>query len=101
MSPEIMETVETEVNGDGLGVLAGSCPVPISSHKEITLAHGSGGKLTQQLIQKMVLPQFNNELLAPLHDGAVFTFNGLRLAFSTESVVVNPIFFPGGDIGEL
>jgi hydrogenase expression/formation protein HypE len=79
----------------------GSCPVPISDHAEIVLAHGSGGRLSHQLIQKMVLPQFRNDLLEPLHDGAVFTLNGTKFAFSTDSFVVNPIFFPGGDIGKL
>ncbi|MDB6111382.1 MAG: hydrogenase expression/formation protein HypE [Pedosphaera sp.] len=79
----------------------GSCPLPITDHQEIVLAHGSGGKLTQQLIQRMVLPHFKNELLNPLHDGAMFSVNGTKLAFSTDSFVVNPIFFPGGDIGEL
>jgi hydrogenase expression/formation protein HypE len=49
----------------------------------------------------MIVPQFKNDLLEPLHDGAVFTLDGVRLAFSTDSYVVNPIFFPGGDIGEL
>jgi hydrogenase expression/formation protein HypE len=78
-----------------------SCPIPISDHKEIVLAHGSGGKLTHQLIEKMVLPQFRNDLLAPLHDGAIFSIQGAKLAFSTDSFVVNPIFFPGGDIGKL
>jgi hydrogenase expression/formation protein HypE len=65
------------------------------------LAHGSGGKLSHQLIEKMVLPQFRNELLEPLHDGAIFSLNGQRVAFSTDSFVVSPIFFPGGDIGKL
>jgi hydrogenase expression/formation protein HypE len=82
--------------GEGL-----SCPVPITDYKNVLLAHGGGGKLTQQMIQKMFLPQFQNEFLEPLHDGAVFSLNGVRLAFSTDSYVVNPIFFPGGDIGEL
>ena len=54
-----------------------------------------------QLMEKMVLPQFRNELLEPLHDGAIFSINGARLAFSTDSYVVSPIFFPGGDIGKL
>src|SRR6201997_4322633 len=81
--------------------LTGSCPLPISDYREIVLAHGSGGKLSQQLIQKIVLPQFRNELLEPLHDGAIFSLNGTRLAFSTDSFVVSPIFFPGGDIGKL
>src|SRR3954468_12781576 len=102
-----MSAVATEKNGvqitDGIELVAalGSCPLPISDHREIVMAHGSGGKLTQQLIQKMVLPQFKNKLLNPLHDGAMFSVNDARLAFSTDSFVVNPIFFPGGDIGEL
>ncbi len=78
-----------------------SCPLPITDHKEVVLAHGSGGKLTHRLIEKMILPQFHNNLLDPLHDGAVFSLNGARVAFSTDSFVVNPIFFPGGDIGDL
>ncbi len=78
-----------------------SCPIPISDYKNVLLAHGSGGKLTHQLIQKMFFSQFKNELLEPLHDGAIFSVNGVRLAFSTDSYVVSPIFFPGGDIGEL
>jgi hydrogenase expression/formation protein HypE len=82
-------------------VLAATCPLPISDYREIVLAHGGGGKLSQQLIQKMVLPQFGNELLEPLHDGAIFSLGGTRLAFSTDSFVVSPIFFPGGDIGKL
>ena len=81
--------------------LTASCPLPITSHKEIVLAHGSGGRLSQQLIQQVVLPHFRNDLLAPLHDGAIISLNGTRLAFSTDSFVVNPIFFPGGDIGTL
>jgi hydrogenase expression/formation protein HypE len=84
-----------------LGAGLGSCPIPISDHKEIVLAHGSGGRLTHRLIERFVLPQFRNELLEPLHDGAVFSVNGARLAFSTDSYVINPIFFPGGDIGKL
>jgi hydrogenase expression/formation protein HypE len=81
--------------------LSGACALPITDYKEIVLAHGSGGKLSQQLIQKIVLPQFGNELLEPLHDGAIFSLGNMRLAFSTDSFVVSPIFFPGGDIGKL
>ena len=77
------------------------CPIPITNYNEIVLAHGSGGKLSHQLMEKMVLPQFWNELLEPLHDGAIFSIGGQRVAFSTDSYVVNPIFFPGGDIGKL
>jgi hydrogenase expression/formation protein HypE len=78
-----------------------SCPIPQSEYATVLLAHGGGGKLTQQLIQKMFVSQFDNELLAPLHDGAVIPLGALRLAFSTDTYVVDPIFFPGGDIGEL
>ena len=78
-----------------------ACPIPISDYPHVLLAHGGGGKLSQQLIQKMMVSQFHNELLEPLHDGAIFTHNGTRFAFSTDSYVVSPIFFPGGDIGEL
>ncbi len=65
------------------------------------LAHGSGGKLSHQLISKIIAPQFGNDLLDPLHDGAIFSLGKERLAFSTDSYVVSPIFFPGGDIGKL
>jgi hydrogenase expression/formation protein HypE len=82
-------------------VLNGSCPLPLTNYKEIVLAHGSGGKLSQDLIQKVILPQFRNPLLSSLHDGAIFSLNGTRFAFSTDSYVVSPIFFPGGDIGKL
>ncbi|HEX3797126.1 MAG TPA: hydrogenase expression/formation protein HypE [Verrucomicrobiae bacterium] len=82
-------------------ILFGSCPIPISDHKEIVLGHGSGGKLSHQLVEKLIVPMFKNELLEPLHDGAIFSLNGTRFAFSTDSFVVNPIFFPGGDIGRL
>jgi hydrogenase expression/formation protein HypE len=94
-----MRTREEKVPTDSL--LTASCPLPITNYKQIVLAHGSGGKLSHQLIEKMVLPQFRNELLEPLHDGAIFSLNGERVAFSTDSFVVSPIFFPGGDIGKL
>lgn len=89
-------TMQSQVDVAGL-----ACPIPITDYKHVLLAHGGGGKLTQQMIQKMFLSQFQNSLLEQLHDGAVFSINGTRLAFSTDSYVINPIFFPGGDIGEL
>ncbi len=82
-------------------LLTASCPLPITDYKEIVLAHGSGGKLSHQLISKLIAPQFANEHLAPLHDGAIFSLGKERVAFSTDSYVVSPIFFPGGDIGRL
>ena len=67
---------------------------------KILLAHGSGGKLSHELIEKNFAPLFKNPLLDKLDDSAVFELSG-RLAFTTDSYVVNPIFFPGGDIGKL
>ncbi|HKI47423.1 MAG TPA: hydrogenase expression/formation protein HypE [Balneolales bacterium] len=79
-----------------------SCPIPITDYKNILLAHGSGGKLTNDLIRKMFLPQFHNKHLETLGDGAVLpSMDGRRLAVSTDSFVVNPVFFPGGNIGSL
>jgi len=78
-----------------------SCPAPLVDYPQVLLAHGSGGKLTLSLIENLFLPAFRNETLAPLHDGAILEIGGQRIAFSTDSYVVNPIFFPGGDIGEL
>lgn len=74
---------------------------PISSQTHVLLGHGSGGKLTSELIHKIFLPAFQNPFLAKLNDQAVFEVQGLRLAFTTDSFVVNPLFFPGGDIGKL
>jgi hydrogenase expression/formation protein HypE len=79
----------------------GSCPLPIFEHKQIVLGHGSGGKLTADLIEKIFLPAFGNPVLNKLDDQAVLTVGGARLAFTTDSFVVTPIFFPGGDIGRL
>lgn len=77
------------------------CPVTIQDDKHVLLAHGSGGTMTHRLIKQVMLPHFNNEFLEPLHDGAVFFVGGMRFAFSTDSYVIDPIFFPGGDIGSL
>jgi len=78
-----------------------SCPIPISDYEHILLAHGGGGKLTRQLIDKMFYPVLDNEILARGHDGAYLTTNGGPLAFTTDSFVVDPLFFPGGNIGDL
>jgi hydrogenase expression/formation protein HypE len=78
-----------------------SCPVPVTERKTIIMGHGSGGKLTAQLVHDLFLPAFDNEYLRKLDDQAVFTAGNARLAFTTDSFVVTPLFFPGGDIGEL
>ena len=77
------------------------CPSPLTDLDRIVLGHGSGGKLTAELIQKFFLPAFRNPYLSRLDDQAVLEINGTRLAFTTDSFVVSPIFFPGGDIGSL
>jgi hydrogenase expression/formation protein HypE len=77
------------------------CPVPAIEPGKITLGHGSGGKLTADLVQQVFLPAFRNPLLEKLDDQAVFDVGGARLAFTTDSFVVSPLFFPGGDIGHL
>lgn len=82
-------------------VLGAACPLPITDHPQIVLGHGSGGKLTADLIAKVFLPAFSNPYLERMDDQAVFDLNGTRLAFTTDSFVVTPIFFPGGDIGRL
>ena len=77
------------------------CPLPVGERPIILLAHGGGGRLTQILIESVFLDAFRNPALAALHDGAVLGVDGGRLAFSTDSYVVRPLFFPGGDIGSL
>ncbi len=79
----------------------GACPIPIGEYPHIVMAHGGGGELSRQLIEKMFKPAFANPLLANDHDGAVIPRTGGRLAFTTDSYVVQPLFFPGGDIGKL
>ncbi|MFD8491664.1 hydrogenase expression/formation protein HypE [Amycolatopsis sp. NPDC059657] len=69
--------------------------------ERITLSHGSGGKATQTLIEAVFLEAFRNPLLEPLDDAASFTVDGAALALTTDSYVVSPIFFPGGNIGDL
>ncbi len=77
-----------------------SCPMPKFDFDVITLGHGSGGLLTHRLLQSGVFNVFKNDLLDQQHDGASFELNG-KVAFSTDSYVISPIFFPGGNIGDL
>ncbi len=78
-----------------------SCPLPISQHKTIVLGHGSGGRLTAQLVREFFLPAFDNPALRKLDDQAVLDLGTSRIALTTDSFVVTPLFFPGGDIGRL
>lgn len=77
------------------------CPLPLRDYPQIVLGHGSGGRLSADLIQHLFVPLFDNPALAGLNDQAVLDFNGVRLAFTTDSFVVQPLFFPGGNIGSL
>jgi hydrogenase expression/formation protein HypE len=79
-----------------------SCPVPFFHKTEITMGHGGGGRLTQDLINRIFRPAFANAVLDAQHDSAMLAFpGGGRLAFTTDSHVVSPLFFPGGDIGKI
>jgi len=74
--------------------------ITMDTNKKILLAHGSGGKLSHELINQKFIPSLSNSILEQRDDSAVFPLNG-KVAFTTDSFVVNPIFFPGGDIGKL
>ena len=78
-----------------------SCPIPIHNQSQVLLGHGSGGKLSADLIREVFLPAFKNPLLEKLNDSATLQLNDCKLAFTTDSFVVDPVFFPGGDIGSL
>lgn len=78
-----------------------SCPLPLSVHDTVQLAHGAGGRLSSDLIETFILPRFTNATLDRLEDQAVLDPPPGRLAFSTDTFVVTPLEFPGGDIGDL
>ena len=84
--------------------LLGSCPAPFAGYDRVLLGHGSGGRLSADLIARVFLPALSNDVLNRLEDQAACSLPGLanaRLALTTDSFVVKPIFFPGGDIGSL
>jgi hydrogenase expression/formation protein HypE len=78
-----------------------ACPLPFGQYPNIVMAHGGGGRLMQQLLEHLIQPLFDNPWLAQRHDSAMLTVGQNRLAFTTDSYVVKPLFFPGGDIGKL
>ncbi|NTV15250.1 MAG: hydrogenase expression/formation protein HypE [Desulfobulbaceae bacterium] len=77
------------------------CPVPVSNHATVQLAHGSGGRMSAELVAKFFQTRFRNPFLDRLEDQAVLPRPAGRLAFSTDTFVVDPLFFPGGSIGDL
>jgi hydrogenase expression/formation protein HypE len=78
-----------------------TCPLPLADYPTIVMGHGGGGKLGTELVEHLFLPAFRNPALENLGDAAVLQLGGARLALSTDSFVVQPLFFPGGSIGEL
>src|ERR1700746_925489 len=101
MGEAAVKVPRTPSNSDATSLPGSSCPIPITQHEQIILGHGSGGKLSAQLIERVFLPAFTNPVLDKLDDQAVLQINGSRLAFTTDAFVVTPLFFPGGDIGRL
>ena len=78
-----------------------TCPVPIQAKDMVVLGHGSGGRLSHDLVNRLFLPELGKAAPRALDDSAVLTLNGLSIALTTDSHVVSPLFFPGGDIGKL
>jgi len=77
------------------------CPAPLNDADRVQLAHGGGGRRMRELLEELILPSFGNAMLLQRHDGATFQIANAKLAFTTDSYVVRPLFFPGGDIGTL
>jgi len=85
----------------GMETLTLSCPIPIQQYPTVVMAHGGGGRLMHQLIEKMFVATFGGGALQARHDSTLLELPRARLAFTTDSYVVRPLFFPGGDIGKL
>ncbi|MBV5304978.1 MAG: hydrogenase expression/formation protein HypE, partial [Chlorobium sp.] len=81
--------------------IAPICPAPIMQHETVQMAHGAGGRLSQALMQRVFMPHLHNSFLDLLDDQAKFDLPPGKTAFTTDTYVVSPIFFPGGNIGEL
>ncbi|WP_277349085.1 hydrogenase expression/formation protein HypE [Streptomyces sp. HNM0575] len=88
------ETAEPDFSG-------WTCPAPLRDQPRVVMGHGGGGALSSELVQHIFAPAFGGDLLAGMPDSAAVTLGGTRLAFSTDSFVVRPLFFPGGSIGDL
>jgi hydrogenase expression/formation protein HypE len=86
---------------EDFGFITYSCPVPIKPSDTVVVGHGSGGKMSHDLISRLFLPEFGKAAPRALDDSAIVNINGQRIALTTDSHVVSPLFFPGGDIGKL
>ena len=80
---------------------AWTCPAPLRDQPVVVMGHGGGGALSAELMEQVFVPAYGNALLTGLADSAVLELGGARLAFSTDSYVVRPLFFPGGSLGDL
>ncbi|WP_323137266.1 hydrogenase expression/formation protein HypE [Streptomyces sp. NBC_01619] len=91
----------TEVRAGALDVLGWTCPAPLRNQPRVVMGHGGGGAMSAELVEHLFLPAFGGPDLAGTVDAAALELGGARLAFSTDSFVVRPLFFPGGSIGDL
>lgn len=107
--PETTEALNTAVTATAgvpgeapaLDLTAWTCPAPLRDQPRVVMGHGGGGALSAELVQHVFAPAYGGDALAQLADSAVVSLGGARLAFSTDSYVVRPLFFPGGSIGDL
>ncbi|MFP4322746.1 MAG: AIR synthase related protein, partial [Anaerolineales bacterium] len=86
---------------DDLNLMGWTCPAPLRSYPTVVMGHGSGGKMTHDLIAHLFAPLLENDLLAQYGDSTAFDVTEGRAAMTTDSFVINPLIFPGGNIGEL
>ncbi|MFF3214322.1 hydrogenase expression/formation protein HypE [Streptomyces sp. NPDC002886] len=84
-----------------LDIIGWTCPAPLRDRPRVVMGHGGGGALSAELVEHLFTPAFGGPVLSQLGDSATVTLGGVRLAFSTDSYVVRPLFFPGGNIGDL
>ncbi|MFJ6723224.1 hydrogenase expression/formation protein HypE, partial [Streptomyces sp. NPDC091259] len=99
--PETTQPALPAQSGTTLDVAGWTCPAPLRDRPRVVMGHGGGGALSAELVQHLFAPAFGGETLAQLGDSAALSLGGVRLAFSTDSYVVRPLFFPGGSIGDL
>ncbi len=91
----------TDLIAPALDPTTWTCPAPLRDQSRIVMGHGGGGALSAELVQHLFAPAYGSDVLAQAGDAAELSLGGLRLAFSTDSFVVRPLFFPGGSIGDL
>ncbi|MFD5101929.1 hydrogenase expression/formation protein HypE [Streptomyces albidochromogenes] len=96
-----MSDTTTEPHAPVPDLTAWTCPAPLRDQSRVVMGHGGGGALSAELVQHLFAPAFGGEVLGQMGDAAALTLGGVRLAFSTDSYVVRPLFFPGGSIGDL